>query len=218
MAANQQFFAVCFPFKMTRIKSLQPNLKFSYHRFGNIKYHTRWLGNFKLLRRLFFFRVTLIFVLFYGFQCFAQESSEEHFPEQSEIDVIFSGEQPEGVLFLVMEQDDEALYWVLPRVTHYTQQLREKWSDLAIVVLSHGDEMLSLTNDLKSLHNELHQAIKKLMADYNVLFQVCGSYASFADIDVSEFPDHIDVVPFAPAEIETYRQMGFKMINLELTW
>lgn len=169
------------------------------------------------LKRLFIFSMTLIFVLFYSFQCFAQPSADKY-PEQSEIDAIYAAEQPEGVLFLVMEQDDEALYWVLPRVTHYTQQLHEKWSDLAIVVLSHGDEMLSLTSDLKGLHLELHQSIKRLIEEYNVLFQVCGTYAFFSDIDVSEFPDYIDVVPFAPAEIESYRQMDFKMINLELTW
>jgi hypothetical protein len=34
----------------------------------------------------------------------------------------------------------------------------------------------------------------------------------------SEFPDYIDVVPFAPAEIENYRLMEFKIVNLELTW
>lgn len=188
MAAKQQFFAVCFPYNITRIKIL------------------------------FFFRITFILVLCYGVQCFAQESSEELFPEQSEIDAVYAGEKPEGIVFLVMEQDDEALYWVLPRVIHYTQQLRKKWPDLAIVLLSHGDEMLALTDDLKSLHKELHQSIKELTSNYNVLFQVCGSYAFFSDVDVSEFPDYVDVVPFAPAEIESYRQMDFKMISLELTW
>ncbi len=40
-------------------KSLQLNLKFTEHRFGNIKYQIRWLENFKLLRR----QLKLIFLL-----------------------------------------------------------------------------------------------------------------------------------------------------------
>ncbi|MCU7835785.1 MAG: hypothetical protein KZQ83_11120 [gamma proteobacterium symbiont of Taylorina sp.] len=166
----------------------------------------------------FIFKSSLFFILFYCLQCFAQTSTNTPFPEQSEIDSVYHGEEPEGIVFLVMEQDEEALYWVLPRVTHYTQQLHSKWKNLPIIILSHGDEMLSLTNDLKSLHKDLHQSIKELSSKYNVLFQVCGSYAFFSDIDASEFPEHIDVVPFAPAEIENYRQMDFKMISLELTW
>ena len=163
-------------------------------------------------------RNILFFFLLFCVQCSAQESPDEHFPEQSEIDAIYNGTQPEGIVFLVMEQDEEALYWVLPRVTRYTQQLREKWNDLTIVILSHGDEMFALTKELKGLHEKLHQSMRELVLDHDVLFQVCGSYAFFSDIDVSDFPDYIDVVPSAPAEIENYRQMEFKMINLELTW
>ena len=150
--------------------------------------------------------------------CAAQELSHEIFPEQSEIDDILIAEKPEGVLFLVMEQDEEAFNWVLPRVIHYTQQLRDKWQDLTIVVLSHGEEMLALRAEYRLLHEQMHQDILMLVSKHDVLFQVCGSYANFSDVAPSEFPDYIDVVPFAPAEIDNYRLMEFKIINLELTW
>ena len=140
------------------------------------------------------------------------------FPEQSIVDDIYAKERPEGVVFLVMEHDEEAYRWVLPRVLHYTRQLRNRWSDLSIVVLSHGDEMAALQSEYRSLYGEQHMLIQKLVNEYDVLFQVCGSFARFADIDSSEFPDYIDVVPFAPAEIENYRMLEFRMVNLELTW
>jgi len=150
--------------------------------------------------------------------CKAQEPPYEGFPEQSEIDNIRIAEKPEGVLFLVMEQDEEAFNWVLPRVIHYTQQLRDKWKDLSIVVLSHGEEMFALRAEYRPLYEQMHQDVLMLVSKHDVLFQVCGSYANFSDVAPSEFPDYIDVVPFAPAEIENYRLMEFKIINLELTW
>jgi len=150
--------------------------------------------------------------------CDAQEPSYKDFPEQSEIDDIRTAEKPEGVLFLVMEQDEEAFNWVLPRVIHYTQQLRDKWKDLTIVVLSHGEEMFALRAEYRPLYEKMHQDVLMLVSKHEVLFQVCGSYANFSNVAPSEFPDYIDVVPFAPAEIENYRLMEFKIINLELTW
>ena len=156
--------------------------------------------------------------LILSFHCLAQELPENNYPEQSEIDEIRTSEKPEGILFLVMEQDEDAFQWVLPRVTHYTRQLREKWKDLAVVVLSHGEEMFALTSEYRALYGKLHQDVLTLVSEYDVLFQVCGSYAHYSDVAPSEFPDYVDVVPFAPAEIENYRQLEFKIINLELTW
>lgn len=160
----------------------------------------------------------LVLSLILAFSCAAEDSPHEDFPELWEIDEIRTGEKPEGVLFLVMEQDEEALQWVLPRIIHYTQQLREKWKDLTIVVLSHGEEMFALRDEYRPLYEKLHQDILTLVSKHDVLFQVCGSYARFSNVAPSEFPDYIDVVPFAPAEIENYRLMEFKIINLELTW
>ncbi len=172
----------------------------------------------KIINKFYF--ILLFFLTFPGVQCFSQEepSLANPFPEQSEINMIISGEEPGGIVFLVMEYDEEALYWVLPRVTRYAQQLRDKWNDLPISILSHGDEMFSLLEEFKSLNKKLHQSIKELAKNYDVVFQVCGSYASFSDIDASEFPDYIDVVPSAPAEITNYRQMEYKFITMELIW
>jgi intracellular sulfur oxidation DsrE/DsrF family protein len=145
-------------------------------------------------------------------------ADEVLFPEQSEIDRIISQETPEGVVFLVMEHDEEALQWVLPRVFHYTRQLRAKWQDLPIAVLSHGDEMFVLVTEYQSLYKQIHASVKRLVSDYQVAFQVCAAYASMSDVSASEFPKYVDVVPFAPAEIENYRQLEFAMVSLELTW
>lgn len=121
-------------------------------------------------------------------------------------------------MFLVMEQDPEALEWVLPRVTHYTRQLHSRWKDLPVIVLSHGDEMFALQEEYRALYPEIHRQARDLVEDQQVDFMVCGAFASLEDVPPSAFPDFIDVVPFGPAEIENYRQLDYTLIHLEQTW
>ena len=161
---------------------------------------------------------TLFFAAFYIACSFADGLEKELYPEQSEIDALAMSEQLYGVVFLVMEQDEDALTWVLPRVIHYTKQLRSKWKDLKIIVLSHGNEMFALQSKYKNSYSEIHNMVAQLISVYDVLYQVCGSYAKLSDIDTAEFPSYVDVVPFAPAEIENYRLMDYQMVNLDLTW
>ena len=160
-------------------------------------------------------------MLFFAFATIihAEETrSPSMFPEQDEINHILSGSMPEGVLFLVMEHDEEALLWVLPRVIHYTGQLREKWSELSVVLLSHGDEMFALMSESGTLYPEIVEMAEKLVTQHKVLFNVCGAFASQEGVSGSEFQNFVDVVPFAPAEIENYRNLEFKVINIEQTW
>jgi len=144
--------------------------------------------------------------------------TEEPLPEQDEIDAIVLGEQPDGVLFVVMEQDEEALQWVLPRILHYTRQLRAAWDGLPIAVVSHGDEMLALVTELNSLYPDVHENLQLLVNDYDASFHVCGSFAAMSDIEAADFPDYVDVVPSGPAQMTDYRQLGFILVSVELTW
>ena len=148
----------------------------------------------------------------------AAEQSPSLYPEQGEIDRLLSGPEPAGVLLLVMEHDEEALQWVLPRVIHYTGQLQGKWRELPIVLLSHGDEMFALRSEYGVLYPGIHKMARDLVENRGVVFNVCESWASNEGVAWDEFPDFIDVVPFAPAEIENYRHLDFKVINIEQTW
>jgi len=158
----------------------------------------------------------LLFCL--SFAGLARSAAEEVLPEQEEIDAIVLGEAPEGVLFTVMEQDEEALQWVLPRILHYTRQLQREWRELPIAVVSHGDEMLGLLTEFRSLYPEVHDNLRRLVNQYGVAFHVCGRFAFLSDVDPSEFPDYVDVVPFGPAQIADYRQFGYRVVSIELTW
>ena len=148
----------------------------------------------------------------------AHSAEEEVLPEQEEIDAIILGETPEGVLFTVMEQDEEALQWVLPRILHYTRQLRGEWQGLHIAVVSHGEEMLGLLTEFRSLYPDVHDNLQRLVGHYGAAFHVCGSFATLSDVEASEFPGYVDVVPFGPAQIADYRQLGYRVVSIELTW
>ena len=148
----------------------------------------------------------------------AADDTPSLYPEQGEVDRILSGAMPAGVLLLVMEHDEEALQWVLPRVIRYVGQLRAKWRELPVVLLSHGDEMFALRSEYDALYPGIHQMARELVENQGVLFNVCEAWASNEGVAWDEFPDFIDVVPFAPAEIENYRNLDFKVINIEQTW
>jgi intracellular sulfur oxidation DsrE/DsrF family protein len=163
---------------------------------------------------IFFF----LLLLANSWERLAYSEEDDLFPEQESISAIVAGERPEGILFLVMEQDDEALKWVLPRILRYTAQLRAVWRELPIAVLSHGDEMFGLISELEGLYPDIHGNVLQLLHEYGVAFHVCGTYAAMSDVSASEFPDYVDVVPFGPAQIENYRELGFDIVSVELTW
>jgi intracellular sulfur oxidation DsrE/DsrF family protein len=140
------------------------------------------------------------------------------YPEQELIEELVARDELPGVLFLIMDDDDEALEWVLPRLLQYSAQLREKWPEMPISVLSHGQEMFGLLQKYATLYPHLHADLKRLVTQYKVTFHVCETFAAMADVAPSEFPDYVDVVPFGPAEIENYRRLDFKVVSVELTW
>lgn len=163
-------------------------------------------------------RCILALLLFLCGAALADSAADIERPEQSIIDRILAGQQPQGVLLLVMEDDEEALRWVLPRVVAYTRQLRARWPELPIVLLSHGDEMFSLVSAARNLYPEIHAAARRLVSEHRVHFQLCGAFAAMSEIAASDFPEYLDVIPSAPAEIENYRLLEFAIVNLELTW
>ena len=143
---------------------------------------------------------------------------EEEFPELADIHEMIDTGPPGGVVFLVMDYDTEAYYWVLPRLERYVRMLREKWPDLSLAVLSHGDEIFSLLSKNEDEYSFFHKSLRELATTYKVDVQVCGAYAALSGVDESEFADFVDVVASAPAQITDYRQMDYEVVSLEPVW
>lgn len=141
------------------------------------------------------------------------------FPEFDEImAIIHADSPPEGVVFTVYEYEEDALEWVIPRLSYYIDLLRGHFRELPIAVVSHGDEIFSLTLEQRSIYKGLHAEIQKLVNRQSIEFHICGSYAAYNGLTEQDFPDYIDVVPFGPSQIKDYERVGYRMVELGLTW
>lgn len=140
-------------------------------------------------------------------------------PELEEILYITrQAEPPEGILLHTREYDESAFYWVAPRLEYYVALLRKAHPSLPLVILSHGDEMAALTIPNVSSYREVHEIIQRLVETYDVDFQVCGRFAAINNMDESDFPDFVHMIPSAPTALADYRDLGYELISIELTW
>jgi intracellular sulfur oxidation DsrE/DsrF family protein len=172
-------------------------------------------GRFSFLLIIFFLlTVTLLFAS----PVEETNAAEEEFPELADIRGIVETGEPEGVVFLVMDHDIEAYYWVLPRLERYVRMLHEKWPELPLAVLSHGEEIFSLLVKNESEYPSFHQRLRDLVSTHAIDVQVCGAYASMSGVDETEFADFVDVVPSAPSQVTDYRLMGYRVVSLEPMW
>ncbi len=101
---------------------------------------------------------------------------------------------------------------------HYKAQLQKKWPEITIAIPSHDEEMLALVSGLSALYPAVHGNVYDLLNTHDVSFHVCGTFAEMSGYEASEFPDYVDVVPFGPAQIQNYRSLDYKVVNIEPTW
>lgn len=137
-------------------------------------------------------------------------------PEIDEVQrLIDAGSPPAGVMFNVLEYDEDALEWAAPRIERYSQMLRARYPGLDVVVISHGDEITALRTREADLYRGVHDRLARLTEEQGLVVHVCGAYARANGVDESEFADFVDVVPLATTQIEDYRAFGYVTISLE---
>ncbi len=51
---------------------------------------------------------------------------------------------PFGVVFEIVEHDENALQWAIPAIDRYVRQLRKRFPDIGLAVVSHGREEFAL--------------------------------------------------------------------------
>ncbi len=138
-----------------------------------------------------------------------------HASTQDEInDILELKQAPFGVVFEVVEGDDDALEWAMPAISQYVKKLRGRFPDIGLAVVSHGSEQFGLMTSEKEELPEVHKAVQSLLAD-DVPVSVCGTHASWRGRDANDFPDYVRVVPAGPTEIENYEEMGYILVLVE---
>ena len=124
-------------------------------------------------------------------------------------------EVPEGVVFEIITADDNGLEWAIPRTRQYITQLREKFPQLAIAVVTHGREMFTLQNRDIDANQHVHNQVQSLLQDENVSLHACGTYAGWRGLTREDFPAYVDVTASGPATINDYVALGYVKVIIQ---
>jgi len=133
---------------------------------------------------------------------------------QHEIDQLLAQEDaPFGVVFEIVEGSGDALQWAIPAVNKYVKQLRARFPDIGLAVVSHGSEQFGLMKSEQKEKSQMHKTVQSLVAS-DVPVHVCGTHASWLGKAAKDFPDYVDVAPSGPTEISNYEAMGYVLIEI----
>lgn len=155
------------------------------------------------------FHGLLVSVAFYSSVALAYD-------DQKRVDYILKMDTPPlGVVFEIIEGSPDDLEWAIPRIVKFSKQLRDKFPDIGIAVVSHGSEQFGLMKSEAKEKAEVHKTVKSLSQEQDIPIHVCGTHASWYGKSEKDFPDYIDVTPAGPTQIANYEDMGYEKIILE---
>ena len=120
-------------------------------------------------------------------------------------------EAPDGVIFEIVDADEDALRERLPAVREAIERLRQRFPQTKFAVVSHGREQFALQSIYLDEQAEIHAQVRSLVDD-TVPVHVCGTHAGWYEVGVEDFPEYVDVAPSGPAQIALYRELGYELI------
>lgn len=134
---------------------------------------------------------------------------------QQEIEhILAQDDAPFGVVFEIAEGNGNALQWAIPAVNRYVQQLRRRFPDIGLAVVSHGSEQFGLMKSRQQQNAKVHKTVQSLVAS-DVPVHVCGTHAAWKGKSARDFPDYVDVAPAGPTEIRNYEAMGYVRVEVQ---
>ena len=119
---------------------------------------------------------------------------------------------PDGVVIEIVTHDDDALEWALPKAQHYVQQLRQRFPELSIAIVTHGQEMFAMLKSETDNYQPLHKNVQSLVKEQDVELHVCGTYAGWKGQVEEDFPEYVNVAAAGPAQINDYIALGYRLI------
>ena len=120
---------------------------------------------------------------------------------------------PAGVLFEIVTGDAHALDVLLPTAAVQATRLHDRFPDLKIVVLTHGNEQFALLEDERTAQPAVHGQVRSLVAS-GIPVEVCGNHASWRGKEADDFPDYVVVADSASAQVVRYRERGYEVVVL----
>ena len=80
---------------------------------------------------------------------------------RQQIKNILQSPQPPGIVFEVI-MDEEGLRHAIPAIRKYSQQLRKKFPELPLAVVTHGSEQFALLKQAQGEYKQVHQGVRSL--------------------------------------------------------
>ncbi len=136
------------------------------------------------------------------------------FAGESVESIIARGEAPFGVIFEIVEGDEDALERILPEIRRAIGQIRARFVDTAFAVVSHGREEFALQSRYRDEYAEVHRAVQSLVSD-DVPVHVCETHAGWYGVTAEDFPDYVDVAPTGPGQVRAYLDLGYDLIVMD---
>ncbi len=116
------------------------------------------------------------------------------------------------MVFEIVTEDEDGLEWALPAVEHAIRRLRERFPDLPVAVVSHGEEMFALTHD--DVDKETRMRLARLTRALGAPVHVCGTFAGWRGLAPEDFTDEVDVAAAGPAQVNDYRALGWTVVRV----
>lgn len=128
--------------------------------------------------------------------------------------LLVRDEAPFGVVFEIVEGNEDALERILPEVRRAITQIRARFPDAAFAVVSHGREEFALQTKYRSEYAQAHQQVQSLVAD-DVPVYVCETHAGWYGVSAEDFPDYVEVAPTGPGQVRIYLDLGYDLIVMD---
>ncbi len=130
--------------------------------------------------------------------------------------ILQNDEAPAGVVFEIVEWDDDALSKAIPWVNQQIITLRKRFPNLDIAIVSHGSEQFALLSDSKNTKKEIHSSVQRLITDHNIELELCLNHAQMRGFEASDFPEYVDISQSGPSSIDAYEDLGFELVGVNL--
>lgn len=129
------------------------------------------------------------------------------------VDTIISRTHaPDGIVFEIVSGENDFLKKVLPNVKADIIKLRDRFPDLPIAIVTHGNEQFALLTENSRREKQVHDLTKELVKSNNIDVHVCGTHAEWKNKAPEDFPDYVNVSATGPAEIRNYIALGYELI------
>jgi intracellular sulfur oxidation DsrE/DsrF family protein len=132
-----------------------------------------------------------------------------------DVDALLArSESPHGVVFEIVEADEDALEDLLPLVRNAIEKIRARFPGTEFAVVSHGREEFALQTRYQDEQAEVHQQVQALVAA-DVPVHVCETHAGWYGVTAEDFPDYVNVAPTGPGQVQLYEELGYELIVVE---